>query len=179
MPSTLKHAISYPAGTAAPNVPLVMQTTAESVEAALEDIPQGIIAYAKTTSNSGAVGTTISVVNNIGTVPFVNGRRYRISWISNFYTSNTTTTAAFKIHTAATTDGASLTTGLTTLADTEERPVTANERYPLNFVTYYDSTAGAKQLKVTVNAVSGAGTVVVAAAATSPGFLIVEDMGAF
>lgn len=35
MPSTLKHKISYPSGTVAPNVPVVMQTQAESVDAAL------------------------------------------------------------------------------------------------------------------------------------------------
>lgn len=38
MPTTLNHAISYPAGTAAPNVPLAMQTTAESVETALNGL---------------------------------------------------------------------------------------------------------------------------------------------
>jgi hypothetical protein len=38
MPSTVKYAISYPAGTTAPNVPVVMQTQAESVEAALTGI---------------------------------------------------------------------------------------------------------------------------------------------
>lgn len=36
MPSTLKHGIVYPSGSVAPNVPIVMQTQAESVDAAIE-----------------------------------------------------------------------------------------------------------------------------------------------
>lgn len=35
MPNTLTYGITYPSGTVAPNVPIVMQTQAESVEAAL------------------------------------------------------------------------------------------------------------------------------------------------
>lgn len=38
MPTTLTHQISYPSGSQAPNVPVVMQTTAESVDAALSKI---------------------------------------------------------------------------------------------------------------------------------------------
>lgn len=38
MPSTLKHGIAYPSGSVAPNVPIVMQTLAESVDAALATI---------------------------------------------------------------------------------------------------------------------------------------------
>lgn len=48
MPTTLKYQIAYPAGNVAPNVPLVMQTQAESVEAALT----------ATTSKPTAVTTT-------------------------------------------------------------------------------------------------------------------------
>ena len=36
MPTTLKHGISYPSGSVAPNIPVVMQAQAQSVEAALE-----------------------------------------------------------------------------------------------------------------------------------------------
>ncbi|WP_457950427.1 hypothetical protein ACTAQI_07545 [Pseudarthrobacter sp. alpha12b] len=35
MPSTLKYGITYPSGTVAPNVPIVMQQQAESVDAAI------------------------------------------------------------------------------------------------------------------------------------------------
>lgn len=38
MPTTLKYGITYPSGSAAPNVPLAMQTQAESVEAALDNL---------------------------------------------------------------------------------------------------------------------------------------------
>lgn len=38
MPSTVNHQITYPAGNAAPNVPLVMQTLAESVDTALSEL---------------------------------------------------------------------------------------------------------------------------------------------
>lgn len=45
MPTTLKYAIAYPAGTVAPNVPAVMQTQAQSVEAALKTIDAPPVAY--------------------------------------------------------------------------------------------------------------------------------------
>lgn len=38
MPSTLKYAITYPAGNVAPNVPLAMQSTAESTESAIKGV---------------------------------------------------------------------------------------------------------------------------------------------
>lgn len=64
MPSTIKYAINYPSGTVAPNVPLVMQQQAESVEAALNNLPvaKGIIARnnaASTTNSFSTVGTWI------------------------------------------------------------------------------------------------------------------------
>jgi hypothetical protein len=45
MPTTTKWAISYPLGSVTPNVPVVLQTTAESVEAALNKVgaPPSII----------------------------------------------------------------------------------------------------------------------------------------
>lgn len=59
MPSTLKHAISYPAGSQAPNIPVVLQQTAESVEAALKKVaepPSGI--FRKTSQGSHATANT-------------------------------------------------------------------------------------------------------------------------
>lgn len=58
MPTTTKHAIAYPSGSVAPNVPVVMQTQAESVDAALTALGAKIrhaqFGGASATSNAGA-----------------------------------------------------------------------------------------------------------------------------
>lgn len=65
MPSTLKYAITYPSGTAAPNVPLVMQTQAESVEAAITAVDIKMRHAEFTTT---AVTPTAGTSRNIGTL---------------------------------------------------------------------------------------------------------------
>lgn len=49
MPSTLKYGITYPAGSVAPNVPVVMQAQAQSVEAALATLDTETAAAVTTT----------------------------------------------------------------------------------------------------------------------------------
>lgn len=67
MPTTLNQQIYYPAGNIAPNVPLAMQTSAESVDAAIQAL-------------TGA-WTTLTLVNSwvayVGGGGYFNGLRYR------------------------------------------------------------------------------------------------------
>lgn len=67
MSTTLNHAIYYPAGSAAPNVPLAMQTAAESVDAALEDLTTPWVNLTLATGWSAYVGGG----------GYYNGLRYR------------------------------------------------------------------------------------------------------
>lgn len=93
MPSTVKYAISYPAGTTAPNVPVVMQTTAESVESALtalatEKAAKGLLAYNSNPAGStGLAGT--GIMCDLVQASLVINRLYRIS-----YSVNTLSTGA-------------------------------------------------------------------------------------
>lgn len=59
MPSTLKYAITYPSGSVAPNVPIVMQQQAESVDAA--------IGKAAGLKHAEFTGPTINSPANMGT----------------------------------------------------------------------------------------------------------------
>lgn len=85
MPNTLKYAITYPSGTAAPNVPLVMQTLAESTEAAITavDIKMRHAEYTSTVVTTAAgsarfVGAlsadATKTFNNTFVVPDVAGK---------------------------------------------------------------------------------------------------------
>ena len=70
MPSTLKYQITYPAGNVAPNVPLAMQSTAESVEAALDTINSRSSGHPVLTNSwvtSSAVATNLWCSSRRGT----------------------------------------------------------------------------------------------------------------
>lgn len=65
MPSTVKYALTYPSGTAAPNVPLVLQTSMESVEAAITAVDTKMRHAEFTTT---IVTPSAGVSRNIGTL---------------------------------------------------------------------------------------------------------------
>lgn len=69
MPTTLNHQITYPSGSSTPNVPLAMQTLAESVDAAIEDLNTDWV-----TVTSGFPGTWVPYT---GGGAYVGGLRYR------------------------------------------------------------------------------------------------------
>lgn len=109
MPSTLTHKISYPSGTVAPNVPVVMQTTAESVDSALvalkptaavvtagvvQSIPNAAwtkLTYDTTETNSG---TNVSLSG--GTITVAKAGLYAITVSGG---TQATTSGAFGIRT--------------------------------------------------------------------------------
>jgi hypothetical protein len=63
MPTTTRFGISYPAGSAAPNVPLSMQTQAESVEAALNTFPYKIAAGSGTITMGAGVAFVLTTIS--------------------------------------------------------------------------------------------------------------------
>jgi hypothetical protein len=60
MPNTLTHNISYPLGTVAPNVPVVMQALAESVDAAITAVSKLKHAEFTSTTASQAAGAGVN-----------------------------------------------------------------------------------------------------------------------
>lgn len=63
MPTTTDHKIYYPSGTAVPNIPVQSQTTAESVEAALNKVTKAPMVI--TTKNNQNTSATIFAVTNV------------------------------------------------------------------------------------------------------------------
>jgi hypothetical protein len=181
MPSTLKYNIVYPAGNVAPNVPLVMQAQAESAEAAIDTAlvkyPQGLMTRLKGTANSSAV-SALSVINNIPTFSFKAGRRYRIVWSGQYYTSVANSFWAIRIQSASTADAASLTTGLTQLQSRTISAGVASSSESFYVEAIYEPVSDVTlQIKFTVQNAAGGGTIVIAAGATDPALYYIEDMG--
>lgn len=79
MPSTLKYSLTYPSGTAAPNVPLVMQTSMESVEAALTGVDNKI-RHAEYTS--ALVGLTAGIGRDVGAFTVVTGVTFNNTFVT-------------------------------------------------------------------------------------------------
>lgn len=90
MPSTLKHAISYPSGSQAPNVPIVMQTAAESVDAAVDKIVTGTVAKSAVVTYAANVSAYAAgvhpTVTRQGIMVVLSGRVNRTVASSNLLT---------------------------------------------------------------------------------------------
>lgn len=139
--------------------------------------PAGIISYLVTNANTGAV-STLTVVNNIPSVSFKAGRRYRITWSSEFVVSDASFYGALRANKCATTDSASATTGLTSL---QSHTVTAKasgltEFFIMSFI-YSPVADETVQLKFTLQNAAGAGNITLIGATDRNIEYIVEDMG--
>lgn len=144
----------------------------------LDPAPLGMVANVRVSSNSGAISGTTTVVTNIGTYDFKAGRRYRISWSSNYYTSDTSSTFAMGISTCSPSDPAGQTTGMTQLGSISERPNASLEGRNFKVIVYYfPSSDITRQIKGWVLRVVGGGTLTVQADATNFNDLIIEDLG--
>jgi hypothetical protein len=118
MPSTLRFGIQYPAGTVAPNVPLVMQTQAESVETAMNTLPYKVMSGAGSITIGSAVASatqTVTIPAGFTIAPVVtvqnttNGAG-RANMLNIYVYSITTTSFILKLATA---DGANTGTSFT------------------------------------------------------------------
>jgi len=144
----------------------------------LPPAPLGMVANVRIQSNSGAISGTTSVVTNIASYDFKAGRRYRISWSSNYYTSDTSSTFAMGVSTCSPSDPAAQTTGMTQLGSISERPNAALEGRNFKVIAYYfPSSDITRQIKGWVLRVVGGGSLTVQADATNFNDLIIEDLG--
>lgn len=163
MPSTLKYGITYPAGNVAPNVPLAMQSTAESTEAAIDvaadKTSAGMKTFTRISAATGAIGGTKQVVFNFPTFSFKAGRVYRIRWNYNYTPSNAGSYGSYEICSSAVSDGAGVTTGLTPLETSTS--VGQNGGFgQTGFVEamYKPGSDVTQQIKFTCQVVVGSGT---------------------
>lgn len=163
MPATLKHSISYPAGTVAPNVPAVMQTTAQSVEAALEVLaakldkaPLGQLAYLSNNNTSiGLAGT--GVLCDYVQADLVAGRLYRATYRVNTVSASAANMAiAVAMKRSASTDVTVNGTDLDDAVTIYSAPVANQGCTSLVTMTWRQPTSGLTNIKVVMARASGA-----------------------
>jgi hypothetical protein len=138
------------------------------------------IRHVMDTSDSSAVTTEASLGNTIASFTFKAGRKYRIAFEGNFYTSNIDTVLLLKLGTCAVTDADNLTTGVTVLKQTDFQAQSATRGYPCD-ITYSkfepvsDTTL---KIKMLASRVAGTGNIFFQRGAATPAILYIEDLGA-
>lgn len=139
---------------------------------------QGIL-NVQTAGSGDAAGLAAEVVlQNVPSFTFLAGRRYRVVFEANYYTSNLDTVVLFKIATASTADAAGAITGLTVLNQTDYQATQTNRGFPANFNGHYQPVSDTTvQLKVTGQRIAGSGTFAMQRSATAPNRFYVEDCG--
>jgi hypothetical protein len=139
---------------------------------------QGLVHQAIGTVGSGGF-TSLTVVNNIPSFTFKAGRRYEITWDGHHQSSVAGDYIDMQIATCATTDSASLTTGLTVLRQKTFECPGINQLSPDIIkapVTYAVDTT--KQIKFAAQRASGTGTLSTTASANVNILYQIHDVGA-
>lgn len=128
-------------------------------------LPGGWIGYAEVTANQGGITTEIDLTSLSVAVTVGTSRRIRISYIGSVATSVSGDTAVAYIKEGA----AYLQQSALTM------PSGANE--VVNSSVVLTPTAGAHTYKITMARLAGTGTLQHTVSATSPGYILVEDLG--
>lgn len=136
--------------------------------------PLGIVQKKRVTGSGATWGTTITIIDNFASQLFIAGRHYRLVWaLENYGGTATPTYWSCAINTCATSDGSSVTTGLTALGG--YTIATANAAYGQSAVVecFYDpSVTSTLQVKFSGQVVVGTG------ASMSSYVCYIEDCGA-
>jgi hypothetical protein len=152
-------------------------STAQAAADAL--LAKGLVAFTEQTSNSGAIGSQ-TVVLNIPSFTFKANRRYRVTVSGNYYSSGTSSTGQFAIHTCPTADSAASVANLTTIKATADKPNAASEGRQVILIrdglTYSSDTT--LQLKYTMQRITGSDGYFSQASANDPLTLAIHDDGA-
>ncbi|MCZ9883723.1 hypothetical protein [Arthrobacter sp. B2a2-09] len=177
MPSTVKYALSYPAGTTAPNVPVVMQTSMESVEAALngiaaENMSKGIIAR---NSNAGTnyIANGTFVMFDLLAVPLIANRWYEVSYTFTHSVSATNVPLAVAVRSSATTDSTATGTDVDNNATLWTAPLADSGKTDTPVWQFKASATGTVNIKACIARAVGTGNVGIATRR-----LVVRDIGA-
>jgi len=140
--------------------------------------PKGLVAYAQNTTNSGAIGAK-TVILNIPSFTFKANRRYRVELDGNYACSGTASTMQLTLNTAPVADAAGLTTNLTGIRSTADRPNMANEGRRMNVMrpglSYGADTT--LQIKACLERVNGSDGFFTSTDASNPITLTIHDEG--
>jgi len=152
---------------------------AAAVAAEVDKLPKGQIAKQISTGTSGAINTTMTVVQNVANINFVAGRCYLVYWSVNYYQQSTGDTFAFGVTVANNGDAAGSTANMTQLRSVSDRVSASSEgRNKIVSAYYFPTVTDTLQVKTWIQRVVGSGgSLFVSADATNPNQLIVEDKG--
>jgi hypothetical protein len=138
----------------------------------------GLASLTTVTASGGSV-TALTVINNIASYTFRGGRKYRITWDLTYQGNTAGNYITALIGTAATTDAAGLTTGVTQI---NGRPFkihdTGIDSSGIVNAIYTPSVDATLQIKFLIVVTTGAGTARISASTTQPVTYTIEDLGA-
>lgn len=138
----------------------------------------GLMVHQQITASGGAI-TALTVINNIASFAFKGGRKYRIVWDFTYQGSTAGNYVTALIGTAATTDAAGLTTGISQINGRPHKIHDAGVDSPGRvFAIYKPSSDVTLQVKFAAAVTTGAGTATITASATQPADYTIEDLGA-
>lgn len=177
MPTTVKYALAYPLGTVAPNVPAVMQTLAESVEAALvaldiEKRPKGLIGNNFNTNFSVGLGGT-EVMADLVNVSLVAGRWYEATYRFTTDTSIANMAVSANLKKSATADTTAAGTTITDNYTVYTAPAASQGASSLVVFTWQAATTETVNIKAILTRATGTVTYNI-----NDRHLTVKDIGA-
>jgi hypothetical protein len=131
------------------------------------------------TMDSTAITAIAALGNRISTFDFKAGRKYRIAFEGNYYTSNIDTVLLLQIGTCAVSDADALTTGVTVLNRTDFQATSANRGFPCNLAAYFEPTSDTTlKVKLLAQPIVGSGVIYMQRSAVTPATIYIEDLGA-
>jgi hypothetical protein len=162
MPTTVKYKISYPLGTVAPNVPVVMQAQAESVEAALDVLPyaRGLLKR-NVNNNTNNISDGTWQMFDLVTHTLELGRWYEVTY--QFVTTCATTNVPMgvAIRSSATTDATATGTDVENSATIWTAPLASSGKTDSPTFVFQATAAGPVNLKACVARAVGTGAITV------------------
>ena len=129
-------------------------------------LPGGWIGYNEVTANQATITTVVDLTSLTVTVTVGASRRIRVSSQCPFFSSVAGDYVSLQI-----------VEGATVLQDLSEAMSSALSGHRLAAIVVLTPTTGSHTYKLRASRASGTGSVTMAAAATSPAFILVEDMG--
>lgn len=141
----------------------------------VDKMAKGLVSELQTTAASGAF-SALSVVRNIATFTFKANRRYAVDWESHISGSADGDYADLAIQTCATTDSASLTTGLTMKRQITTRVTTTVNPFRVTAPLFY-ATDTTLQIKFLGTRTAGTGTITIEGGSARIDLIRIIDLG--
>ncbi|QFG09315.1 hypothetical protein SEA_DJUNGELSKOG_20 [Arthrobacter phage Djungelskog] len=147
-------------------------------QTAIDLTAKGLVWQQKSTTPTGSIGGSTTVVLNCPSFVFKANRRYRIEWVFEYSCTTSGTFMSFDVHSCSTADAAGATTGLTKLGGSSLPSVSANTGHNGRAQAYLNYTSDTtKQIKVNAWIWNGSGTMIVNSSASNPSTFSIYDEG--